>query len=107
MNNIIQVSTTFTEKEDALQLARHLLDKHLIACAQLSSPFESLYCWKGKVEQEQEFKLTMKTTEALWEELKTEIETRHSYDVPEILAVPVLHANEKYEKWLQEEIKNE
>ena len=104
MSNIIQVSTTFSEKEDALQLARYLLDKHLIACAQLSSPFESLYCWKGKVEQEQEFKLTMKTTEALWEKMKAEIEAKHSYDVPEILAFPVLYANEKYKSWLLEEI---
>ena len=90
MGNIIQVSTTFTEKEDALQLARYLLDKQLIVCAQLSPPFVSLYRWKGKVKQEQEFKLTMKTTDVLWNELKAEIETRHSYDVPEILAVPVL-----------------
>ena len=55
MNNIILVTTTFSTKDEALQMAKFLLDNHLIACVQLSSPVESLYWWKGKIEQEQEF----------------------------------------------------
>ena len=107
MSDTILVYTTFTEKEEALTLCRILLEKHLISCAQIDSPVDSLYWWNGKIEQEKEHRLLMKSTQSLWEELQLEITRNHSYDVPEILAVPVSGISKEYEKWMQGVLKNE
>jgi periplasmic divalent cation tolerance protein len=101
MNDTILVFTTFEEKEEALQLSRILLEKRLIACAQIDSPVDSLYWWDGVIEQAKEYRLVMKSRQALWEELEQEIRSCHSYDVPEILAVPVSAISSNYQKWLQ------
>ena len=105
MTETLVVTTTLENKEDAENLARHLLQKRLIACAQLSSPVESFYWWKNSIEQQQEFQLVMKSSKALWDELRDEIEKMHPYDVPEIIATPVSAVSNKYNDWLNEELK--
>ncbi len=104
MSKMILVTTTFNKKEDAINLAKHLLKKRLIACAQLSSPVESLYWWKGSIEQEMEYTLSVKSSESLWNILKDEIKSAHPYDVPEIIATPVVQASDEYKEWLLEEL---
>lgn len=104
MSKIILVTTTFDSKEEALELAKRLLEKRLIACAQLSSPVQSLYWWKGVIEPDTEYKLLVKSIESLWKKLKKEIELLHPYDVPEILSTPVLDVNAEYKEWLLEEL---
>jgi len=105
MTETLVVTTTFEKKEDAEHLARHLLQKRLIACAQLSSPLESFYWWKDSIEQQQEFQLVMKSAQTLWDELRDEIEKMHPYEVPEIIATPVSAVNKEYNNWLIEELK--
>ncbi len=107
MSDTILVYTTFTEKEEAIKLCRILLEKHLIACVQIDSPVDSLYWWNGKIVQEKEHRLVMKSKQSLWDELQLEIIKQHSYDVPEILAVPVSAISKEYEKWMQGVSKNE
>ncbi|MEN8199779.1 MAG: divalent-cation tolerance protein CutA [Thermodesulfobacteriota bacterium] len=104
MTDTILVATTFSEKEEALDMARYLLQERLIACGQISSPMDSLYQWKGKIEQEKEYRLTMKSSEAHWEALEREISRKHSYDVPEIIAMKALHVSSNYQQWLKEEL---
>jgi len=104
MSKIILVTTTFDSKKEALDLAKKLLEKRLIACAQLSSPVESLYWWKGVIEPDIEYKLLVKSVESLWDTLRKEIELLHPYDVPEIISTPVLDVNDEYKKWLLEEL---
>jgi periplasmic divalent cation tolerance protein len=101
MSDTILVYTTFEEKEEALQLGRMLLEKRLIACAQIDSPVDSLYWWNGVIEQAKEYRLVMKSRQSLWEELEQEIRRCHSYDVPEILAVAVTAMGSDYRKWMQ------
>lgn len=96
------VSTTLAKKEDAVSLGKQLLQKRLIACAQVSGPVDSLYWWKGAIVQEQEYKLLMKSRQTLWGELLTAIETLHPYDIPEIIATPVSGVNTGYQKWMAE-----
>lgn len=104
MSKIILVTTTFAKKEEAITLAKWLLEKRLIACAQVSSPVESLYQWKGTIEHETEYKLSVKSTEFLWDRLKTEITARHPYDVPELVAIAVSLVTDEYKQWLLGEI---
>ena len=105
MTETLVVTTTLENREDAENMARHLLQKRLIACAQLSSPVESFYWWKNSIEQQQEFQLVMKSTQVLWDELRDEIEKMHPYDIPEIIATPVSAVSNKYNDWLNEELK--
>ncbi len=105
MTETLVVTTTLEKKEDAEKLARHLLQNRLIACAQISSPLDSFYWWKNSIEQQQEFKLVMKSVQPLWNELRDEIEEMHPYKVPEIIATPVAAINEEYYNWLLKELK--
>jgi periplasmic divalent cation tolerance protein len=107
MSDTILVYTTFTEKEEALKLCRILLEKHLISCVQIDSPVDSLYWWNEVIEQEKEHRLVMKSNQSLFEELQLEIRRNHSYDVPEIIAVPVSGISKKYKEWMQGVLKNE
>ena len=104
MSDTIVVHTTFEEKEEALTLARILLEKRLIACVHIESPVDSLYWWKGAIEQAQEYRLVMKSSKVLWEELQQQIQKHHPYDVPEIIALPVFAMSKDYQKWLNEEL---
>lgn len=104
MIETIVVTTTFECKEDAIKLAKILLEKRLVACAQIETKIESLYWWKGAVQHENECRLQMKSTALLWEKLEKEIVLHHPYDVPEILATTTFAVSEKYQQWLIEEL---
>ena len=96
------VSTTTDSKENAEAITESLLQKKLIACVQ-SSTIDSSYKWQGKIIRAKEIRLQMKTKKSLFEQIKDEIETLHTYDVPEIIMVPLLDANDFYLKWIDAE----
>jgi periplasmic divalent cation tolerance protein len=101
MKNIFVYITNPTKKE-AEKIARHLLGKRLIACANIF-PVESFYWWKGKIENAKEFVLIGKTKEKNYERIIKEIEGIHSYSIPCVAKLPASF-NGKYEKWLTDEI---
>lgn len=105
MSETIVVTTTLEQKDEALDLAEHLLQKRLIACAQVEGPVESMYWWEGKIDHAREYRLVMKSKTSLWQELEKTIRMQHPYDVPEIIAVPVDRVSKDYAKWLGEELK--
>lgn len=96
------VSTTTDSKENAEVITQSLLQKKLIACVQ-SSTIDSAYRWQGKTIQAKEIRLQMKTKKSLFEQIKDEIEVLHTYDVPEIIMVPLVNANKFYLKWIDSE----
>ena len=100
----IVVKTTFEKKEEAFQMARLLLDKRLVSCVQISEIY-SLYRWKGKVENEHEFIVTMKTKKKLYKEVEKTIKENHSYETPQIIAIPICKGSVEYLKWIEEETK--
>ena len=104
MTDTIIVVTTFEDKEEALSLGRHLLEKRLIACAQVSGAIDSQYWWQGHVEQAQEYRLEMKSSRSLWENLEKEIQKKHPYETPEIIATVISAMSNDYRKWLLEEL---
>lgn len=106
MSDTILVHTTFEKKEEAIQLGRILLEKRLIACAQIDSPVGSLYWWNGEIEEAREYRLVMKSHQSLFKELESEIQKNHPYDVPEIVAIAVSAISNDYQKWLQEVLAN-
>jgi periplasmic divalent cation tolerance protein len=95
------VLVTCGTRAEARKLARLVVGAKLAACVNvLSAPVESIYRWKGKVESAKEFLLVMKTTPARFAALRDAITKAHSYDVPEIIALPIAAGSEKYLAWI-------
>jgi periplasmic divalent cation tolerance protein len=95
-NQLLMVYITNPSEQKAQEIAKHLLEKKLIACANvLSAPVHSMCVWEGRVAQEDEVVLIAKTVPALFDELVQEVQAMHPYSVPCIMAIPA-HANAKF-----------
>ena len=92
---------TCKDKEEAKKISKHLLEKRLIACANIF-PIESMYWWKGKIEEVNEHVIIAKGLD--FEKIKQEVRKIHSYDVPAILKIDA-EANEEYMDWVKKEVK--
>ena len=103
MGKYIQVSTTVEKKEDADRIAKTLVETRMAACVQVIGPIRSTYWWKGRVEEEGEWLCVMKTREELYADLEASLRAVHPYEVPEIVAVPVVKGSERYLHWIEEE----
>ena len=101
MTDYIVVYVTVPEKE-ALTLARTLVDEHLAACINIVPGIRSIYWWKGEVEDEPEVLCIMKTRSNLFEALRDRVRQLHSYDVEEIIALPIVAGNQPYLDWIKE-----
>jgi len=96
---MLLIHTTTPTRDEALRLARELVEQHLVACAQISA-IESIYLWDGNLQQEPECRLLLKTSDDKWPEVERFIRERHSHEVPAIFAVPVTQASEGYANWV-------
>jgi len=101
--DIVTVSIACGSDAEAQTLARLLVEHKLAACVQ-SRPISSTYVWRGAIETSAEVMLTAKTLAGKLPEIETLVKTHHSYEVPEILAQPVVWANAAYEAWLRDTI---
>jgi periplasmic divalent cation tolerance protein len=105
MTDKIKVLVTCGSAKEARKIARAVVEKRLAACANiLTSPVRSVYRWKGRVESAKEFLLIIKTTKARFPKLKTEVTRLHSYDVPEIIALPIQAGSANYLAWISESV---
>jgi len=104
MSKYIQVVTTTESEEDAAVIAAAVVKKRVAACAQVLGPIRSTYWWKDKIETSSEWLCLMKSCEELYSDLEQTIKEIHPYDVPEILALPILTGYQPYLQWLNEEI---
>lgn len=103
MSDFIQVTTTAPSKEEAGRIARTLVESKLAACAQVMGPIESHYRWKGALEQSTEWLCLVKTRRANYAAVEAAIRANHSYEVPEIVAIPIEAGSESYLAWLRAE----
>jgi periplasmic divalent cation tolerance protein len=97
----IAVVTTVANREEAQRLARALVERKLAACAQISQ-IESVYRWKGEVQQEPEFRILFKTTDERYEQVESTIRDLHSYELPAIHAFALEHVFPAYAAWIAE-----
>jgi periplasmic divalent cation tolerance protein len=97
------VLTTLPEREAALKLARALVDKRLAACVNILSGCTSVYRWQDGVEHAEEVPLLIKTRAGRYAELEAAIRSLHPYELPEIIAVPVVQGLVDYLGWVAEE----
>jgi periplasmic divalent cation tolerance protein len=101
-SDAIIVFMTASNGEEAARLADMLVGAHLAACVQILPEMESVYRWQGKIERAAEILLLAKTTRSKFEELEREVRALHSYDTPEIIAVPVVAGSARYLEWLNQ-----
>lgn len=98
----VMVHTTCADAGSARELAARLVEERLAACASVGAPVTSVFPWKGSIDEESEVPLTLKTTAGRLPDLERRLVALHSYEVPEVLAVPVLAGHGPYLDWLRE-----
>jgi len=99
------VCMTASSRDEAERIARALVEKRLAACVQLVSDIRSVYWWQGSICDENEVFFMAKTTRACFDELTAEVKRLHSYDVPEIVYIPIAVASPDYQGWIVAETK--
>ncbi len=102
--NYIMIMVTCASKEEARKISERLLAKRLIACANILSKIESRYWWKGKLNSAAELLVTMKTVRPNFKKIEIEVKRLHSYEVPQIIAVPIVLGSRDYLDWISQNI---
>lgn len=100
----IQVITTTATKGDAHKIARAVVEARLAGCVQIVGPISSVYRWAGQIEEADEWLCLVKSRADLFDALEQAIRAAHPYDVPEVLAVPVVAGSKSYLNWLGSEL---
>ena len=99
----VVVVTSFADRETAERVAEALVNERLAACAQVLGPQHSVYRWKEQLERATEWRVELKTAAARLTALERRLLELHPYDVPECIALPIVHGSDAYLRWLAEE----
>ena len=91
-------------EDEALTIARALVEEQLAACVNLITPVRSIYRWRGDIEDSRECLLLIKTSVRHYAKLEKRVKQLHSYEVPEVIAAPLTHGSADYLKWIGEAI---
>ncbi|MBF5050493.1 Divalent-cation tolerance protein cutA-like protein [Candidatus Clavichlamydia salmonicola] len=98
----ILIYWTCSSKDEAQSIITDLLDQSLIVCANISSPIQSMYKWKGIIEKQTELQITLKAHHSLFQKIQDFICLNTAYEIPEIIAVNVSYLSPGYAIWLRE-----
>ena len=105
MTDKIVVLSTCASADEAERIARRLIDERLAACVNVISPVRSFYRWKGAVEDFAEWLLIIKSSRELFPTLSAALESAHSYELPEIIAIPIVEGSPNYLSWIERELR--
>jgi periplasmic divalent cation tolerance protein len=98
----IVVFITASGEEEAARIARALVEERLAACVNIIRGVRSIYAWKGSLQDEAEALMVLKTREALFGPIERRVKELHSYEVPEVIAMPITQGLEDYMAWMEE-----
>jgi periplasmic divalent cation tolerance protein len=104
MPEFIQITTTTGTKQDAEEIAAELVSRRLAGCVQVSGPIVSTFRWQGKTETAEEWMCTAKTSRDQFSGIQDLLSRIHRYEVPELIATPIVGGSEDYLKWLDEQL---
>ena len=96
----IVILITAKNRQEAKKIARGLLEARLIACANIMDGVESTFWWQGKIDTSKEVLLVLKTRKTLFKKILALVKSLHSYQTPEIIALPIVQGSEDYLKWV-------
>ncbi len=97
------IQSTTANEEEAKKIARHLVEKKLIACCSIIPTVTSIYRWKDEITEDNEVLMIMKTKAELYSKVEKEIKKLHSYEVPEIICIPINAGSKEYLNWIDEQ----
>jgi periplasmic divalent cation tolerance protein len=103
MTDCVLVLVTAGSEAEAETIAKALVEGRLAACVNIVSPIRSIYRWEGKIVDDREWLLVIKTQTEHFVDLETKIRALHSYQVPEVIAIPIVQGAEGYLRWLRQE----
>lgn len=98
----IVIFITAPNEDEAARIARSLVEARLAACANIVRNIRSIYTWQGSVQDDAEVLMVVKTRKGLFEAVSGKVKELHSYDVPEIIALPIIDGSPDYLNWLRE-----
>lgn len=98
------INITCGNKEEAEKIAKALIDEKLVACANILGGINSIFWWEGKVEHSPEVVLTMKTIRGNFDKVAARVRELHSYQVPEIVALPIVEGSKDYLQWIENSV---
>jgi len=100
---VFVILVTVANQEEAVRIGEGVVKAKLAACANVVPGIQSIYRWKGKVVKSEEFLLILKSSKARYSELEKAIKAMHTYEIPEIIALPVKEGLDQYLRWVQTE----
>ena len=106
-NKKIIIFITASSREEAENIGETLVNERLAACCNIVDNISSIFRWEGKICRENEVLLLVKSSSSLFDDIVKKVKSIHSYDVPEIIAVPIKHGSEDYLGWIENEIKGQ
>jgi periplasmic divalent cation tolerance protein len=104
MRDVVVIFCTCGTHDEALAIANSLVEARLAACVNVLPPVHSIYRWEGKLETAHEVLLIIKTTQERFPAVRDRITQLHTYDTPEIIAMPVVEGSDKYLDWLRDQV---
>jgi len=103
VEDFIIILVTTSSEEEGRKIAQALIEKRFAACVNLIKDIESIYRWKGKISDEREILILIKTRKKLYKSVEEEVKKLHSYEVPEIVALPIISGSKDYLYWIDSE----
>ncbi len=104
MTEFVQITTTTGKRQDAEQIAAELVSRRLAGCVQVSGPIVSTFRWQGKIETSEEWLCVIKTSRGKIADITRVFDEIHPYDVPELIATPIVEGSAAYLDWLREQV---
>jgi len=101
----VVIMVTAASRRECRKIARHLVEAKLAACVNITQPVESVYRWEGKLANDNEFLMLIKSTRGLFPQIKAAISKIHSYHTPEIICLPIIDGSRNYLQWLSDSVK--
>jgi periplasmic divalent cation tolerance protein len=105
MTDKVVILVTVPNRRAGRKIARHLVAERLAACVNITETIQSIYHWKGKLVEDKEFLLVIKSARPLFPEIKTAITRLHPYETPEIICLPIVEGSEDYLRWISATVK--
>jgi len=103
LEDFVVILVTVSSEEEAKKITASLLEKKFAACVNLVKDIESIYRWKGKISNEKEVLMLIKTRKKLFKSVEEEVKKIHSYELPEIIALPIISGSKDYLYWIDSE----
>jgi len=103
VGQVLVILVTAVNQKEARRIGKGMVDAKLAACANIIPGIQSIYRWKGKVVKAQEVLIILKSTRPRYRALEKAIKAMHTYETPEIIALPVKEGLDRYIRWVRSE----